>query len=209
MFRMAHRAFALRRRGADTAELHALDALTDQADPAEAARIVAEASAANLPEGNKTAARYLADPVRSFAVTEARTGVLHDVQATFVRIGRTSASNGASARDTTFAFAALPERVAWSEVWPRPHWVPISPDLAIGHEEFDARYMVAGEDPERTLAPPVIECFLAAPEEAFSWVSIWGDHVCAHGVHGPAGHADDDRLVEFVVAVTRAMRHAR
>jgi len=206
---MAHRSFALRRRGADTVEHRALDALTDQADPAEAARIVAEASAANLPEGNKTAARYLADPVRSFAVTEARTGLLHDVQATFVRIGRTSPANGASASDTTFAFAALPERVAWTEVWPRPHWVPVSPDLAVGHEEFDTRYMVAGHDPERTLAPSVIDCFLDAPEETFSWVSIWGDHVCAHGAHGPGGHADDDRVVEFVVSVSRAMHDAR
>ena len=206
---MAHRSFALRRHGTDVAELHALDALTDQADPAAAARIVAEAAAANLPEGNKTAARYLADPVRSFAVTEARSGVLEGVRVTFVRIGRKSAPDGDSSSDTTFAFAALPGQVAWTEVWPRPHWVPVSPDLAIGHEEFDARYMVAGDDPERALAPPVIECFLQAPEETFSWVSIWGDHVCAHGVHGPAGHADDDSLVKFVVLVTRAMHHAQ
>src|SRR5205085_900265 len=125
------------------------------------------------------------------------------------RIGRKSAPDGDSSSDTTFAFAALSGQVAWTEVWPRPHWVPVSPDLAIGHEEFDARYMVAGDDPERALARPVIECFLEAPEETFSWVSIWGDHVCAHGVHGPAGHADDDRLVKFVVSVTRAMHHAQ
>src|SRR5438067_10955570 len=103
MFTMAHRSFALRRRGADTVEHCALDALTDQADPAEAARIVAEASAANLPVGNKTAARYLADPVRSFEVTAARTGLLHDVQATFVLNRSTSPANGASAAATQFA----------------------------------------------------------------------------------------------------------
>src|SRR2546423_5528914 len=91
---MAHRSFALRRSGTDVAELRPLEDLTDQADPTEAARIVAEASAANLPEGNKTAARYLADPVRSFAVTEARSGVLEGARATFVRIGRKSPPEG-------------------------------------------------------------------------------------------------------------------
>ena len=206
---MAHRSLALRRRGTDVAELRPLEALTDQADPTDAARIVAEASAANLPEGNKTAARYLADPVRSFAVTEARSGVLEGARATFVRIGRKSPPEGDSASDTTFAFAALPSQAAWTQVWPRPHWVPVSPDLAIGHEEFDAMYMVAGDDPERTLSPSVIECFLGSPEETFSWVSIWGDHICAHGVHGPALHAHDERLVEFVVAVARAMHDAQ
>jgi hypothetical protein len=205
---MTQRSFALRRRGPDVAEPRQLEALTDQADPTEAARIVAEASAANLPEGNKTAARYLADPVRSFAVTEARSGVLEGVRATFVRIGRKS-PDGDSASDTTFAFAALPSKAAWTQVWPRPQWVPVAPDLAIGHEDFDARYMVAGDDPARTLSPRVIECFLDAQEETFSWVSIWGDHICAHGVHGPAGHAHDALLVQFVVSVPGAMHDAR
>src|SRR5438270_10942496 len=59
---MAHRSFALRRHGTDVAELHALDALTCQADPAAGARLVAEASAPNLPTGNQTADPYPSNP---------------------------------------------------------------------------------------------------------------------------------------------------
>ena len=206
---MAQRSFALRRHAHDVAELHLLESLTEEVDPADAARMVAEASAANLPQGNKTAARFLADPVRSFAVTEARAGTIDGVWTTFVRIGpKAGAQSGdgrGSASETTFAFAELPRHVAWTEVWPRPQWVPVSPDLAVGDPEFDARYMVACDDPDRTLTPPVIARFLATPDETFSWASIWDDRVCAHGIHGPAGHADDERLVEFAVSLSAAM----
>ena len=206
---MAQHSFALRRHAHDAAELHLLESLTEEVDPADAARMVAEASAANLPQGNKTAARFLADPVRSFAVTEARAGTIDGVWATFVRIGPKAGGDSegrrGSASETTFAFAELPRHVAWTEVWPRPQWVPVSPDLAVGDPDFDARYMVACDDPDRTLTPPVVARFLATPDETFSWASIWDDRVCAHGIHGPAGHADDERLVEFAVSLSAAM----
>ena len=206
---MPQRSFALRRHAHEVAELHLLESLTEEVDPADAARMVAEASAANLPQGNKTAARFLADPVRSFAVTEARAGTIDGVWATFVRIGPKAGGDSeggrGSASETTFAFAELPRHVAWTEVWPRPQWVPVSPDLAVGHPDFDARYMVACDDPDRTLTPPVVARFLATPDETFSWASIWDDRVCAHGIHGPAGHADDERLVEFAVSLSAAM----
>jgi hypothetical protein len=196
------------KRGDGAPEPGALAALREQADAGEAARMVAEASAANLPEGNKTAARYLADPERSFAIREARAGTIEGVAATFVWIGPRGgdgARPGGPGSGTTFAFAALPHAVAWAEAWPRPEWVPVAPDTALGHAAFDERYMIAGDDPARTFTPAVVEAFLAAPDDTFAWATFWGDHVCAHGAHASGADRDNDRLVEFAVSVSRAM----
>lgn len=205
---MAPWRFGTQRHDEGLEEIRVLGSLNEEADVGEAARMVAEASAANLPKGNKTAARYLADPVRSFAVREAIAGSVDGVRAMFVWIGPKGGRfdrDGGSHAGTTFAFASLPRTVPWAEAWPRPQWVPVSPDLALGHEEFDARYMIAGDDPARTFTTPVIEEFLAAADETFAWASIWNDHVCAHGIHAPGADWERDRLVDFTVSVSRAM----
>jgi hypothetical protein len=199
---------AIRRHREEPLGLDLLESLDDPVEPADAARLVAEATAANLPKGNKTAARYLADPAASFAIREARSGNVDGVTATFVWIGpkrRFQPSGGAASAGTTFAFAALPHAVPWAEAWPRPDWVPVAQDAALGHADFDARYMIAGDAPARTFTPPVIEAFLAVRGETFEWASIWDDRVCVHGVHWPEREGDAERLVEFAVAVSRAV----
>jgi hypothetical protein len=208
---MTHWPVAIRRHRDEPRTLHLIDSLDEPADAGEAARMVAAATAANLPKGNRTAERYLADPARSFAIREARAGTIDGVRAMFVWIGpkrRFQPSGGGGAppsAGTTFAFATLPHALPWAEAWPRPHWVPVVADAALGHAEFDASYMIAGDAPARTFTVPVIEEFLAAPEETFEWASIWDDHVCVHGVHWPERDGEADRLVEFAVAVSRAV----
>jgi hypothetical protein len=209
---MAHWPVAIRRHRDEARDLHLLESLEEPVDPGAAARMVAQATAANLPEGNKTAARYLADPARSFAIREARAGTIDGVHATFVWIGpkarrfeRNDAAGARPSSGTTFAFATLPHPLPWAEAWPRPHWVPVIPDSALGHAEFDARYMIAGDAPARTFTPLVIERFLDVPDETFEWASISQDGVCVHGIHWPERDGEAESLVEFAVAVSRAV----
>ena len=205
--------FGMRRHEEDFRDLDVLRSLTDQPDPDETLRLVAEASAGSLPKGSKTGARYLADPARSFGIKEARAGTINGVRTTLVwtdpRVSPVVTGDGdASAGSTagnTFAFAHLPRTVPWGTVWPRPRNVPVSAGPGTGLPELDERYLAAGDAPTHTFTPGVVAAFVAAPRRTFSWSVLWGTHVCAYVIDAPSKERRGDRVVDFVVSVSRAM----
>jgi hypothetical protein len=205
--------FGTHKREEEFARLELLASLPDEADRDAALRLVAGASAAALPKGDRTGERYLANPGGSFGIREARGGTVDGVEALLVwtdsskspaMTGGVSASSG-SASGETFAFATLPRDTASAALWPRPRRVPVSAESGIGHPQLDDRYLVAADDPSRTFTQPVIAAFLAAPPHTFGWTSIWDDHVCAHSGSPPGEDGRGDALVRFAVSVSRAM----
>ncbi|MEA2551341.1 MAG: hypothetical protein QOE25_1110 [Actinomycetota bacterium] len=204
--------WGMRRHEADFRALSVLASLSETIDPAEASRLVAEAWITNLPVGHQLADRYGRDPVGSFPVKEARRGSVEGVEATLVWTdpnvspnmtgGVTSSSGPASG--ATFAIAKLPRPVPRAAVHSLFRGVPPGSGDATGHEAFDSRYLVGGLDTPRTFPAPVADVFVAAPKRPFGFASLWDDYVCAHSPDPPGSGAEGDRLIEFVVAVSRA-----
>jgi hypothetical protein len=205
----------LRRHEEEFARLEVLQQLPDEADPQEALQLVAAASAASLPKGDKLGRSYLEEPSRHFGVKSARAGQIDRVKALLVwtdpdvrpsTVGGATSHSGSASGDT-YVFAELPQEVPWATMWFRPRSVPHDPETqpTSSNPAFDDAFLWAGDDPEHSLPPAVMDVLLGAERGLFAWNAFFERQFCIHSTDSPdSDKGQADQMVPFAVSVARA-----
>jgi len=202
----------MRRHEEEFARLPILAELAVEPDRDRALKLVAGAEAASLPKDSKLGRSYLEQPERHFSIKEAYSGKIGGIDALLVwtgsnvqmiNTGGVRASSGSST-GCTYAFGTLPAAVPWAAGWKRPRGVPFDPatQASGGDPAFDQAFLLAADEPAKTLSPGAVDALTSADRGLFVWFVYFDDQFALHTPVSPdADGGCGDAMLRLAVAV--------